>query len=514
MSAALVAAARLVTEAGARFEAIAAEHGVETARAVRREIAERSPLTFALTYLARHLKDAEGRISLSEVHEAWVEYAMQWDGEAGPSEHRDAFVAPREMGKSTWFFLLLPMWGAASGRVRFAAAFADSAAQAEGHLSTFKRELDENPRLREDYPDLCRPAKRPRGANVSDNRAMLHTHAGFIFAARGIDSGNLGMKVGALRPDLLILDDVEPGESNYSAYQVEKRLGTINDVVLPLNVRARVCLVGTVTMPGSIVHQLVQHAKGEAPAAWVKDEQWTVHHALPIVTDDDGEERSVWPEKWPLSYLLGIRHTRSFAKNFLNEPVATDGDYWRPEHFTYEPGLRSLVTTCLLSVDPAVTTSTSSDYSGLSVVGLVPAARPALPCALVMHAERQKMRGAALRERVLVLLDRFPEITHVLVETNQGGDLWLDTFHGLPVKVVTKHNTEKKEVRAASAVNRYDRGRVKHTHAMPEAEQEMCAFPKAPHDDIVDSIGNAVNRLLPRAKKKRPGPSASSASYT
>lgn len=505
----LLAAARAVAECAKRLPAFEAEHGAEAAAAARRAVAEVDPLRFALTYLPHHLKDAEGRISLSAVHEEWVDAALTW-GEGGrPGEERDAYVAPREMGKSTWWFLLLPMWGAATGRVRFAAAFADSAAQAEGHLSTFKKELDENHRLRADYPALCAPAVRPRGATVADNRAMLQTKAGFVFAARGIDSGNLGMKVGATRPDLLILDDIEPGESNYSAYQVEKRLGTVLDVVLPLNVAARVVLVGTVTMPGSIVHQLVQHAAGAGDpehGAWVKDEGFRVHHAQPFVWDEAGDEVSVWPEKWPTDYLHGIRHTRSFAKNFLNEPVALDGDYWTPETFRY--GTVGGVTRQLISVDPNVTTKTTSDFSGIAVLALSPSEKKVV----VRRAFRVKKTGKALRAVVVGLLDEFPETTHVLVETNQGGDLWAEVFHSLPVPVVSKHNTEKKEVRAAEAVNHYERGAVLHETRMPDAEAEMCSFPKAPHDDIVDAVANGVNRLLKRRPKK-PGASAATVSY-
>lgn len=482
------------------------------AAALRRRVTHDDPLLFALVYLLKHITGDDGLPSLSVVHEQWIDYARSWGGEAGPSEHRDAFVAPREMGKSTFFFLLLPMWGAATGRIHFAAAFADSGAQAEGHLSTFKRELDENELLRSDYPKLCRPARRPRGSNVSDNRNLLHASSGFVFAARGIDSGTLGMKVGARRPDLIILDDVEPGESNYSEYQVEKRLGTITDVVLPLNVRARVCLVGTVTMPGSIVHQLVEHEKGVGPAAWVKDEGFAVHHAQPFVEGEGGERVSVWPEKWPTNYLLGIEHTRSFAKNFRNEPVATDGAYWRPDHFVYDPD-PGPITVCLLSVDPAVTKKTTSDYSGFAVVGLVPGQKPSGSRASVMHAERRRATGSELRERALALCEMFPQITHILVETNQGGDLWREVLHNMPVQVVTKHNTEAKEVRAAAALNRYERHRVTHTHPMPEAEAEMCGFPKAPHDDVVDAVTNGVNRLLPPPKKKKPGASATSVAY-
>jgi phage terminase large subunit-like protein len=491
----LVAAARAVTELARRLPDFEAEHGAAAASAARRKVAEADPLRFALTYLPHHMKDADGAITLSTVHEEWIDAALTWGDTPEPGTERDAYVAPREMGKSTWWFLLLPMWAAATGRVSFAAAFADSAAQAEGHLSTFKRELDENRRLREDYPDLCAPAVRPKGSNVADNRAMLQTRAGFVFAARGIDSGNLGMKVGAHRPDLLILDDVEPGEANYSGYQVDKRLGTVLDVVLPLNVSARVVLVGTVTMPGSIVHQLVRHAAGEEPAAWVKDERFRVHHAVPFT--DEGE--SVWPEKWPTDYLLGIRHTRSFAKNFLNEPVATDGDYWTPDTFRY--GTVTGITRQLLSVDPAVTTKTTSDYTGLAVVGLAPAERRC-----VVRAARQvRQRGPQLRRTLLALLDEFPETTHIYVESNQGGDTWHDTFHDMPVPVVAAPAGKgSKEVRAAEAVNHYERGRVLHEVRLPEVEAQMCSFPKAPHDDMVDAVGNAVCRLLrPKAPKKR-----------
>lgn len=494
----LAGAARVVAGLDAACAKAAALGGQPAASKLRRTVVEDDPLRFALLYLPHHLKDEHGRVTISEVHEEWITYAHEWGTPAAPGEERDAFVAPREMGKSTWFFLLLPLWAAATGRVKFAAAFADSATQAEGHLATVKRELDTNALLRADYPDLCKPARRRSSVNVSDNRSLLHTASGFVFSARGIDSGTLGMKVGERRPDLLILDDIEPGEANYSAYQVERRLTTVQDVVLPLNVRARVCLVGTVTMPGSIVHQLVEAGRGNAAETWVEDEGFRVHHSLPTVQDEAGEERSVWPEKWPLDYLHRIRHTRSYAKNFLNEPVATDGAYWTPE--TFRRGSVPRLGVCLLSVDPAVTTARTSDFSGFAVVGREAGEKRR---AVVRHGSRTRATGAGLRRKALALLEEFPEVTHVLVETNQGGDLWREVFHDLPVPLVTKHNTAPKEVRAGEALNHYERGRVLHDGELAEAEAEMCGFPRAPHDDIVDAVGNAVNRLLAAPPKKQ-----------
>ena len=109
-------------------------------------------------------------------------------------------------------------------------------------------------------------------------------------------------------------------------------LGTIRDAVLPLSVYARVVLVGTVTMPDSIVHQLVKAARGEPDLpAWIAEEGFRAHYYAPIT--DDGQ--SVWPEKWPLAYLESIRHTRTYKKNYLNDPMGADGDYWSESDFKY-----------------------------------------------------------------------------------------------------------------------------------------------------------------------------------
>ncbi len=460
----------------------------------RRLLTRLDPLLFALLYLPHHLRAPETKdsITFGDMHLDLFEQAQGWVRPVPePRSARDAYVAPRGSGKSTLLFTILPLWAAAHGHHRFAAAFAHSAGQAEMHLKTFKHELDRNELLRVDYPALCRAAVRPRGATVSDNQGMLHTASGFVFAARGIDSGSLGMKVGNARPDLLILDDIEPDEANYSAYQKEKRLTTVTDAVLPLNEFARVLLVGTVTMPGSIVHELVRSVRGEdKPAAWIAEGRWRVHHYDPIVLRDDGTERSMWPGKWPLPYLQSFRHTRDYRKNFANDPMATDGAYWSEADFTYGP--MEGVTRWLISVDPAVTTKTTSDLTGIAVLGF----SPSTGRVLVEHVEAVRLTGAALRQHLLKLLTRFELVRGILVETNQGGENWLDILHNMTVPVFTVHQTVKKEVRAARCLNHYQRSRVQHARKLPAAEEQMVGFPRAPHDDLVDAVGAGVAYFL------------------
>jgi hypothetical protein len=233
---------------------------------IRRSATENDPLLFAALYLRHHLSGQETRnnITFSDFHLDLCRHRNNWMAELDtPAAIRDAYVAPRGCGKSTWLFLIMPMWVAALQYRKFAAAFADSGVQAEQHLETFKKELDENELLRNDFPELCKP--------------------------------------------------------------------------------------------------------------------------LTKSTED------------------------------------------------------------LLSVDPAVTSKKSSDFTGLSVIAYSPSAKRAQ----VMFTVKVRLSSKKLRPLVLQICQAFP-IKLILVESNQGGDLWEEAFEDIPgTKVTLIHQTDHKEVRAA-----------------------------------------------------------------
>lgn len=474
-------------------------HEPHVQAAIRRALCEDDPVAFARIYLHDHLVTEEtgNRMTFSDVHYEWAELARSWkDGLSDqPEQERRAFIAPRGMGKSTWWFLILPLWGAAFGHVQFAAAFAHAASQAENHLKTLKHELDNNALLQHDFPDLCAPMRKPTGATVADNMGMLRMRNGFVFAARGIDAASLGMKVGKRRPDLLILDDVEPDEASYSGDQAVKRLGTILDAIFPLNIYARVIMVGTVTMPGSIMHQLVKSAAGKLEGddgQWVGEANIRAHHHHPIDYTESGEERSIWPAKWPLEWLQSIRHTRQYAKNYANDPMAREGLYWLREDFRV--GTLEGVTRTLLAVDPAVTRSKTSDFTGLAVVSYSPSARKCL----IRYAVGVKLTGTPLRNFVVdTILPRFPEIQLIQVETNQGGDLWAEVFGHIPGVRYRHHTaTVSKEIRFAKNLTHWQRGRVLLEREIPRLMEEAIAFPNGAYDDVIDAAVSGTDRFL------------------
>jgi len=89
-----------------------------------------------------------------------------------------------------------------------------------------------------------------------------------------------------------------------------------------------------------------------------------------IAANEDGTESVSGPEEFDIDRLQSIRHTRALALNFMNEPVAQDGVYWSSE--TYRCGEPESVSRVMISIDPAVTTKRSSDFTGTAVVGYSP----------------------------------------------------------------------------------------------------------------------------------------------
>jgi phage terminase large subunit-like protein len=462
----------------------------------RRELTKYDPLLFALIYLPHHLQNPQGEITLSEFHTDLAEYGKSWIHKpTQPKQGRDAFIAPRECGKSTWIFLILPMWAAAHGHVKFIAAFSDAASQAETHLMTFKNELESNDYLQTDYPEFCK-AKivTSTGRAMASNSWRIIQSNDFIFDANGIDTNSLGKKVFGQRPDLIILDDIEKGEKNYSEYQAGQQKNTVFDDIAPMNIYARMIFVGTTTMPNSVMDQFRKYGEGynNPELNWIKDQNVDVHYYPAIMPNDDGSERSVWPEKWPLEWLQSQRHLRDFAKNYMNKPVNTDGTFWSNEDIIIEE-LEDYGNT-IISIDPAVTKNKVSDFTGIAVLskGVDALGKTNV---YVRHAEQVKMSPSELSDKVTGLVENY-DAGVIYVEVNQGGDLWKDVFKTVPAKYRSKNQSLSKQIRAGKALNFYQQGKVRHTNRFPVLEEQMWAFPKISHEDVLDAVVSGVLYFL------------------
>lgn len=474
----------------------------------RRALTKHDPLLFAAVYLPHKLYDAQrqtiGDVSLNQFHVDVVDYAKAW---AKPLDAKnkahDAFISPRMCGKSTWIFHILPIWAGAHEHKRYIIAFSNSDTQSKNWLLNFKSEIKTNALLAQDFPEFVDEKRLNGNARAMiDNRNMTQRANNFVFQVAGADNAVLGANREGVRPDVILFDDIEPDESNYSAHEVRKRLQTVLSSHWYLNVFAVKVFVGTTTMPDSIMDQirkvgeykekyLAEHGDEEgfrnsleSEYRWVVDNDINCHYYPAIVTHEDGSEESLWPEVWSMDYLNLHRHTRDFAMNMMNRPISLDGGYW--EEADIDVSEPESYGNTIISVDPAVTTKRTSDYTGIAVIS-----RGNDGKLYVRHAEQTRMTSEDLKDHISTLIPLY-DAKVVYVETNQGGDLWKQVFTGIAAKYRGMRNTEKKEVRAAQAHDFYKRGYVKHTKHFPALEEQMLAFPRVPHDDVLDAVTSGV----------------------
>jgi predicted phage terminase large subunit-like protein len=212
------------------------------------------------------------------------------------------------------------------------------------------------------------------------------------------------------------------------------------------------------------------------------------------MTANDGSERSVWPEKWPMEWLQSQRHMRDFAKNYMNKPVNVDGNFWTYEDVIIED-MEEYGNT-IISIDPAVTKNKISDYTGIAVLS-----RGDNGQIYVREAIQLKVSPSELSDRIANMVEIYdPGV--IYVETNQGGDLWKDVFKSIPVRYRSIKQSVSKQVRAGKALNYYQQGKVRHTAHFPALEEQMWSFPKTPHDDVLDAVVSGILYFLDNQNPK------------
>lgn len=481
-----------------------------TVKEGRVEACRYDPLLFAAVYFPHKLKHdpAQPNIFVSQFHIDIANHAKTW-AKPGTNPSKNTWIAPRQIGKSTWDFHILPIWAGAYGHKRYVACFSDAVDQAQGWLRNFQQELQTNELLRNDFPEFADTLKLSKGAKAfADNRNVTIRGNGFVFQAKGVDSAVLGSNINGARPDLLLFDDIEPSESNYSTYEAKKRLNTLQQSHFYLNTFATVEIIGTTTMPDSIIDQirkvgeLKENYEGDPQffrdsldpeQRWVVDEG-IISHYYPAIIEEDGIERSLWPEVWPMDSLNADRHTRAFAMNMMNRPISTEGGYWDEGDIQLDD--TEYVGQTVVAIDPAVVTKRANDDTGIAVLSY-----GADQKVYVRHAEGVKLPADQLATHVEEIVQKF-SADLVYVESNQGGDLWKQVFKDSSVRVVLhRHNAgNSKEHRASQAFDLYKRGRVKHVAHFPKLEEQMLIFPKGRHDDVLDAV---VNGVLLMTKKRR-----------
>lgn len=174
---------------------------------------------------------------------------------ASPEGENDAIAAPRGEAKSTLVSQLFNLWVIVLALKHYPVIIMDSIDQAYPMLEAIKAELEFNPRLKNDFPDVCGQGRVWRMGTIITANNIKVTVAGSGKKLRGL-------RHGPYRPDLVVLDDIENDEMVRSQEQRDKLHNWLMKTVMPLGEaggKTDIVYIGTILHYDSVLSRTLDN---------------------------------------------------------------------------------------------------------------------------------------------------------------------------------------------------------------------------------------------------------------
>jgi len=318
----------------------------------------------------------------------------------------------------------------------------------------------ESPEVERHYPLLSQRQVNKFGHSKGWKRDRIRTASGTIVDAAGLDVSIRGLLLEGSRPDVIILDDIDGKEDTLRT--TEKKIRRITSDIVPAGAPNRVILgLQNIINPHGVFTRLADLCP-DHPADFLLDR--FVSGPYPAVYDLEYEQSGVnasgkpvyritggtssWPEARPIKMLedeLNQMGPTQFIEEKQNEVGALKGDLYANFDLTAtvidRPPLdifEDVVVVC----DPAVTAKDNSDSNGIRAGGRVadtyvtPDGRMLAPGTRVgLYAwEGRDTPDGMLTRALLKAVDL--RASRVVLETNQGGDVWITAYDATWKKLV------------------------------------------------------------------------------
>lgn len=234
----------------------------ERLRDVRTSAGRASIRAFAKIYLGSHFS-----LPPSRMHLELFELLEEATAKRGS---RIAIAAPRGHAKSTVVSLAFVLWAITFGLERFVVLISNTADQAADLLAAVKYELESNPLLLADFPEVAEPPG-VKPAPKRWRKTDIITRNGIKVMALGAGQKIRGRKHVEHRPTLLILDDVENDEEAISADQRESKREWFTKAVMKAGTTAQtnVLVVGTILHYDALLARLTgEKTQSETCPGW------------------------------------------------------------------------------------------------------------------------------------------------------------------------------------------------------------------------------------------------------
>lgn len=454
-----------------------------------------------------------------ECHKEWWDLCCS-------DEKYVAIGAPRGHAKSTAITHTYTLCAALFRTAQYIVVVSDTETQAVQFLTDIKMELTDN-------EELLSLFKIKRFVKWTENDIVVQMEDGYQFKilAKGAEGSIRGIKWNGMRPKLLICDDMENDELVLNKDRREKFMKWIYGALIPcMSPDGKMRVVGTVLHLDSFLENCLP-----------KDyDKWTIREPLKSYSTDPRKKGMGWkgvryrahdPDfkhlLWPARFTEKILRAKQaeysekgipdvYSQEYLNYPLDPSKAYFRRADFLPMSAEeldaileKRLLLTYYVSVDLAISEKERADWSVFEVFGMN-------QDGILYHVDeiRDRLDGRAIIDTIFTLYRRYnPEFFAIESEkiTKALGPFlheeMLKTNLFPQIVEITPH--KDLWTRARSFQGRHKAGTVrfnKKADWYPAFEDELCTFPRNPHDDRVASVailGLALERMVeaPTAKE-------------
>lgn len=243
---------------------------------------------------------------------------------------------------------------------------------------------------------------------------------------------------------------------------------------------------------------------GRLQAQMAKDpetEQWDVVE-FPAIFGEGEEQKSLWPERWPLNLLLQKKAQMALTfwnAQYMQNPTGEEGalikrEWWMDWEKEDPPSCDYLI----MSVDAAQETNNRADYTAWQMWGVWYDDREVANL-ICLDAWKQRMEYTELKKNMLEEYKRWEPDTFVIEKKSSGSVLYQELRNtGVPVSEFTPGKGQDKIARVNSVSDIFASGLVwipKSKRWAMEVIEECADFPNGDHDDQVDAMTLAVRRF-------------------
>lgn len=480
---------------------------------------------FCRTYFPHYVKSPEPSSLHTHLYRRLPEVLAAAEGQ------NDVIAAPRGEAKSTLCSQLFPLWCIARRAKWYILILMDAFDQAATMVEAIKAELEVNPRLKLDFPEIC-------GQGRVWKEGVFVTTSGIKVQGFGSGKRLRGLRHGPHRPDLAVLDDIENDENVKQPAQRDKLEAWVDKAVM--NVGAAdgsldIVYIGTVLHYDSVLARKLDNPMWRAVKfasiirwpdrldLWDRWEEllrnegvdeaevFYIHHLAEMLA---GAMVS-WPSVRPLISLMKLRvkigHS-AFDAEQQNDPISSENALFGNITFWVE---RLSEWVFYGAVDPSLGKQNKGRDPSAILVGGINRETGVLD---VVEASIRRRLPDRIIEDVIGYHEEY-RCVRWGVEAIQFQEFFRtelvkrSAVRGIPVPAVPLHPTTDKGLRIETLQPHVANGLIRLHSRLTALIDQMRHYPMTDHDDGVDalemlwslaiSVGVAAGATVPAKKSSR-----------